>query len=54
MQEENDGNCPISAQQFGQIEVAVRQSVNGEPLGFGLFFDEKQQGNAPAIGSFDE
>ena len=28
--------------------------MNGEPPGFGLFFDDEQQGGAPAIGPFDE
>ena len=28
--------------------------MNGEPPGFGLFFDDEQQGDAPTVGPLDE
>jgi hypothetical protein len=54
MQKDHDRNDPVGPAQIGQIQTVVRQAMEREALGLGLFLEHEQQGGTPPIRPFQQ
>ena len=54
MQKDHHGDDPLGAYQLSEIQAVMRQPVDRETAGVGVFFKDKEQGLAAPIGPFHQ